>query len=81
MEDGWLEHWLNSTVTVPCSSHALARNWRHDNDGPPGEEEVMDIYEHLRNEFPGAKIIASPLAAFAEEMIKAKPCLPVVSSE
>ena len=65
MEDGWLEHWLNSTVTVPCSSHALALNWRHDNDGPAGLEEVLDIYAHLRKEFPGAKIIASTLDAFA----------------
>ena len=61
MEDSWLEHWLNSTVTVPCSSHALALNWRHDNDGPAGVEEVLDIYAHLRKEFPGAKIIASTL--------------------
>ena len=81
MEDSWLEHWLNSTVTVPCSSHALALNWRHDNDGPAGLEEVLDIYAHLRKEFPGAKIIASTLDAFADEMIKAKSCLPVVESE
>eukprot|EP01050_Picozoa_sp_SAG11_P001046 SAG11_NODE_42_length_20827_cov_9.289801_7_plen_152_part_00 len=81
MEDGWLEHWLNSTVTVPCSSHALALNWRHDNDGPAGLDEVLDIYSHLRKEFPDAKIIASTLDAFAEEMQKAKHCLPVVESE
>ena len=81
MEDSWLEHWLNSTVTVPCSSHALALNWRHDNDGPAGVDEVLDIYSHLRKEFPGAKIIASTLDAFAEEMLKAKACLPVVESE
>ena len=81
VEDGWLEGGLNSTVTVPCSSHALALNWRHDNDGPAGLDEVLDIYAHLRKEFPGAKIIASTLDAFAEEMAKAKDCLPVVESE
>ena len=66
LEDGWLEHWLNSTVTVPCSSHALALNWRHDNDGPAGVEEVLDIYAHLRKEFPGAKIIASTLVSLPD---------------
>ena len=35
----------------------------------------------LRKEFPGAKILASTLDAFAEEMEKAKECLPVVESE
>ena len=52
-----------------------------DNDGPAGVDEVLDIYSHLRKEFPGAKIIASTLDAFAEEMIKAKDCLPVVTTE
>ena len=42
---------------------------------------MLDIYAHLRKEFPGAKIIASTLDAFADEMIKAKSCLPVVESE
>ena len=44
VEDSGLEQWLNSTVTVPCSSHALVLNWRHDNDGPAGVDEVLDIY-------------------------------------
>lgn len=81
MEDAWLEKWINSTVTVPCSAHALALNWRHDNDGPPQLQEVMDIYAHLRKMFPGAKIIASTLDDFAQEMQKAKHCMPVVTSE
>ena len=81
MKDSWLERWSNSTVTVPCSDHALTLNWRHDNDGPPSLNEVLDIFEHLRRMFPGAKIVASTLDAFADEMQKAKHCMPVVTSE
>lgn len=79
--DPWLEKGLNSTVTVPCSSHALALNWRHDNDGPAGVDEIKSTYAFLQQQFPQAKVIASTLDAFAEELQKAKDCLPVITSE
>ena len=52
-----------------------------DNTGPPKAEEVINVYEKLRKRYPGAKIIASSLDAYARALLPYKDRLPVVREE
>lgn len=73
---------LGDYVTVPGLSHALAYDWRGDNAGPPTSvSEVKSSFDTVRKAFPGAKVIASTLDAFASELEKVKDALPLVTGE
>lgn len=52
-----------------------------DNCGPPSKETIQIEFEKLRKKFPGAKIQASTLDAFAKKLIQVKEKLPVLTEE
>jgi hypothetical protein len=68
-------------LVVPGMSHAVAFAHTHDNLGPQSVEEVLKIFENLRARFPQARAVASNLNAYAHELLKLKPQLPVVTEE
>jgi hypothetical protein len=58
---------------LPGSSHALAYDWRGDNQGPPADaDEVIKGFDTVRKAFPGAEVIASTLDAYILEMAKVR---------
>eukprot|EP01062_Namystynia_karyoxenos_P066629 TRINITY_DN60538_c0_g1_i1.p1 TRINITY_DN60538_c0_g1~~TRINITY_DN60538_c0_g1_i1.p1 ORF type:complete len:822 (+),score=209.81 TRINITY_DN60538_c0_g1_i1:75-2468(+) len=73
---------LGDFVTVPGFAHALAYDWRGDNQGPPtSTKEVKEAFAKVQTAFPGAKVIASTLDAFAAELDKVRDSLPVITEE
>eukprot|EP00438_Fugacium_kawagutii_P003880 Skav215229 [mRNA] locus=scaffold341:286500:288212:- [translate_table: standard] len=61
---------------------ALCTEFRTDNTGPPADvSEVMDILKKVKNEYPGADVIASTFDAFFEEVQEVRHKLPTVSLE
>lgn len=62
-------------------SHAVAFAHTQDNVGPQTRNQVLDIFENLHQQFPQARILASNLNAYAHELLKLKPQLPLVSGE
>jgi len=52
-----------------------------DNNGPQWLDEVVKTFERVRKEYPGAKVEASTLDAYARRLIASRPSLPVVTSE
>ena len=53
----------------------------NDNMGPPSVEDVLGVFDGVRQQFPGAKVKASTLDAFARRLETVKQTLPVVTSE
>jgi len=44
-----------------------------DCSGPPGDpREVLDVFDIVRSQYPGATVIASSLDAFVEEVLAAR---------
>eukprot|EP00756_Hemistasia_phaeocysticola_P048968 Hpha_TRINITY_DN23386_c0_g1::TRINITY_DN23386_c0_g1_i1::g.96862::m.96862 len=73
---------LGDYVTLPGFSHALAYDWRGDNQGPPtSESDVESTYKRVQKDFPGAVVKASSLEEFAAELVKVKEQLPIVEAE
>jgi len=71
-----------SASILPGFSHALAYNWRGDNQGPPESvDEVKAAFNKVRKDFPGASVIASTLDAFATELETVKNKLEVFTGE
>lgn len=52
-----------------------------DNEGPPTEEEVLEAYRRLSEQYPDAQIIASDLSAYARSILPFADTLPVIESE
>lgn len=52
-----------------------------DNNGPPSIKAIHEEFDRLRKLFPGAKVIASTMDAFAEKLISVKHKLPVLTEE
>lgn len=74
-------HSYGGVVKVPGSDLALAVNMRGDNSGPHPPEEVEDIYDDLRKQFPNAKIVAGSLTDMANAVEPFRAKLPEVSQE
>ena len=76
---------LGDFVTIPGLSHALAYDWRGDNQGPPEDSgEVVEGFKAVRAVFPGATVVASTLDAFVAEIEAAdgvRDSLPVITQE
>ncbi|XP_053402120.1 uncharacterized protein LOC123550399 isoform X2 [Mercenaria mercenaria] len=67
---------------VPGLDHALCFAFRSDNDGPPVDfEEVLNVYEIARAQFPNAKINASKFEDFVAELVPYQSSLPVFTQE
>eukprot|EP01089_Gocevia_fonbrunei_P013483 TRINITY_DN3465_c0_g3_i3.p1 TRINITY_DN3465_c0_g3~~TRINITY_DN3465_c0_g3_i3.p1 ORF type:complete len:696 (-),score=157.49 TRINITY_DN3465_c0_g3_i3:338-2425(-) len=72
---------ISDCVIVDGLTHALAFAFRGDNAGPHTVDEVEQVLDQLRSEFPGAKVIASTYDAFVTELSKVQHTLPVITSE
>lgn len=53
----------------------------NDNKGPHTPEQAAKVFADLRAKYPGARVIASTLNAYAEELWAARQLLPVVTAE
>lgn len=62
-------------------SDVLAVILTGDNEGPPSIAEVEHQYAELREQSPGANVVASTMDAFAAPLWEARASLPVVTSE
>ncbi|XP_021341777.1 uncharacterized protein LOC110442470 [Mizuhopecten yessoensis] len=72
----------NDCVTVEGFNHAMCYAFIQDNGGPPKDiQEILNYYEIMRKEFPGAKIKASTFDEFFEAVQPIKSQLPVVTKE
>lgn len=68
-------------AVVPGGTHGLHLAHTGDNFGPPPADDVEDIFARLAAAYPGASIIASTLDAFAQEVLKVRDSLPVITQE
>jgi Domain of unknown function (DUF5054) len=68
-------------TTIPGLSDAISVNLTNDNLGPSSDSGVLEIYNSLRTMFPGAKIFASTLDAYAAQLVTVKSQLPVLTAE
>jgi hypothetical protein len=75
------ESGYGSAFVLPNGKAALAFGHSIDNLGPQNEQEVDGIFEHLRKEFPDARVEASTLNEFAKELQQVRSGLPVVTQE
>ena len=67
-------------AVAPDTGNALCFGFRTDNTGPPTSlEELDNVYQILREEFPGAKVFASTLDEFVSQVDRS--ALPVVNGE
>jgi hypothetical protein len=76
-----VQHSYGELMVVPGMSHGLAFAHTLDNLGPQSADEVVDIFEGLGHQFPGARIVASDLNTYAHELLKIKARLPLVTQE
>jgi hypothetical protein len=68
-------------IRVPGSDLAVAIEMANDNAGPHSMEEIRKIYADLRNQFPGASVMASNLSEIAEAVNPFRGQFPVLSEE
>jgi hypothetical protein len=68
-------------MVVPGMTDAIQFAFTNDNMGPQSPEAVLGIFQQARQDFPGALVTASTLDAYAAELAKVKPALPVVTAE
>lgn len=66
---------------VPGDGDVLAFGFTGDNHGPPPSERVAENYRELRARFPGLRVAATSLDAFARALAPAAARLPVVEDE
>ena len=66
------QHSYGDLLVVPGMSHAIAFAHTLDNLGPQSVEEVIGVFKRLREQFPQARVLASNLNAYAQELLKIK---------
>lgn len=59
-------------TVLPGFRHALYFAHTNDNHGPQPVEEIKALFARLKTEYPGARIVASTLNAYAAELMKYK---------
>lgn len=70
------------SLLIPDHSRfALSFAFTGDNDGPQTAEDVIKVYQQMREAYPRADVHASTLEAFAEQLNTIKPSLPVITQE
>ena len=77
-------HWPATATSLQGFSHVLCVSWRDDNGGPPASpQEALAIFAAVRAAWPGARVVASTLDDYLQELLAAAPGLdlPVVTSE
>ncbi|KAL4430828.1 hypothetical protein ABPG75_006084 [Micractinium tetrahymenae] len=70
-------------VRAPGSRTRLCLSWNNDNLGPPSTGKVLRIFKQVRQQFPGARGVASTLDEYVKELLEQAPQmdLPVVTAE
>jgi len=68
-------------TVVPGTRDAIHFAHTGDNNGPQWMGDVERTFDRLKKEYPGAKVEASTLDAYARRLIAAHPRLPVVTAE
>ncbi|UCC88665.1 MAG: DUF5054 domain-containing protein, partial [Anaerolineales bacterium] len=76
-----VQHSYGDLLVVPGMAYALAFAHTYDNQGPQSMQGILEVFQKLRAQFPQAKIVASNLNAYAQELLKLKSQLPVVTAE
>lgn len=69
---------LTTLAGVPS---ALAFAFTSDNVGPHTSDQVKEIFRYWRDRYAGVPVAASTLDAFARDLLKSKPQLPVITDE
>ncbi len=68
-------------MAVPGLDEALLLAHTGDNRGPQSAADVRATFERVREQFPGATVVASTLDRFADALLRIKNTLPVVTYE
>lgn len=68
-------------TVIPSSDVAIYFAHTNDNLGPQSPEEVRKMYAQLKEEYPNATVVAGTLDDVADEVLKVKNTLPVITSE
>lgn len=66
---------------LPGGKIAVSINFTGDNHGPHNYEKVKEIYAGLRKRYPNATLIGASFNEIAQELIRMKESLPVITSE
>ena len=69
------------TTLVPGLEAVLVFAHSGDNLGPPSKEEINRQFNDIQKQFPGAEVKASTLDNYANEVIKIRDTLPIVTDE
>ena len=69
---------LTALAGVPS---ALGFGFTNDNIGPHTYDQVTQIFHKWRDTYPGVPVVASTLDAFAGDLLKSEPELPVITDE
>lgn len=70
-----------SESILPDGKTAIAINFTGDNHGPHSYEVVKSIYADLRKRYPHAQLVPASFNEIAEDLLKMKDSLPVITSE
>lgn len=69
------------TMPLPHSTAAVAINLTGDNHGPQSPQQVSQIYQNLRRQFPNATVIPATLDMIADAVAPLRDQLPIVTQE
>jgi hypothetical protein len=75
------ESGYGTAFTIAGLEDSLAFGHTGDNLGPQSPAQVLDVYHEMHKQFPGARVFASTLDAFAARLTPIVPTLPVVTQE
>jgi hypothetical protein len=70
-----------AVTTLPGTTEAVALMFTGDNLGPPSMNDVLKIYADLRQQFPGAELVASTLDDVAKTILNSSADLPTMTQE
>lgn len=68
-------------TVVPGMRQAIHFAHTGDNHGPQWSQDVIAMFGQLREKYPGARVQASTLDAYARRLLADKPHLPIVTAE
>jgi len=69
------------TTIVPGLEAVLVFAHSGDNLGPPNKEDIDKQFNDIQKQFPGAEVKASTLDNYANELIKIRDTLPIITDE
>jgi hypothetical protein len=75
------QHGYGDLMIPPGMNEAIAFAHTGDNVGPQTPAEVLALFDKMRRRFPGARVFASTMDAYARKLLSIKSQLPVVTAE